>query len=76
MLNVPVDQSPTKVKSSLGLLPVKVAIPYRPTLAVPESLSITTRVPLGVVTSGIHVDCPVNVVRFVDALYDPPVTVV
>ena len=55
MLNVPVDQSPGSVKSSLGLLPVNVTIPYRPTLAEPESLSITTRVPLGVVTSGIHV---------------------
>ena len=52
MLNVPVDQSPGNVKSSLGLLPVNVANAYLPILAAPESLSITTREPLGVVTSG------------------------
>ena len=56
MFTVALDQSPGTVKSSLGLLPVNVTSAYLPSLAVLESESTTTSVPLGVVTSGIQVD--------------------
>ena len=49
---------------------------YLPSLAVFESVSTTTNLPLGEVTRSIQSDWLVNVVLFVDELNEPLLTVV
>ena len=63
MCNVALDQSP----GTVIVVPSTVHSAYLPNLVAPESVSITTRVPLGVVTSDNQLTLE-NVVKLVVAL--------